>query len=191
MSRYLLALGVLAGCATPQPALDASADPALAPAPARTISLAALTPAPQPDLPAPLRAASPSHSAMDHSAMDHSASVAGSPLAQASEALRSAEDALTAGDLARATASAQAFSDAWALATEQPPGSAPHFWHMRMDETRAVRAHALALGRAASLTDARASFEQLRAPFLALVDAYERAGGEENHAAMDHASHSR
>ena len=218
MSRFAFALGLLAGCAAPPVALDASADPD--PAPAAEVSLAALPPAPQPDLPAPLRPdaeATMDHAAhaglaapmgehemgehemgqhaMDEHAMDDRQMPERSHLSRALDAYHAIGDALETGDLAPVATQARTLADAWALAAETAPEADPHFWHARMPQTRAVRTRALALTRAASLESARQTFRQLRAPFLALTDAFREAehGAEPapdpdpgDHDGMDH-----
>lgn len=173
MFRFVLALGVLAGCASPA-ALDAPA-PRSAPSAAGTVSLAALAPAPQPDLPPALRPSptpAMSHGAMSHGAMDHGAMPAPAltPLAEALDAYLAVQEALAAD--ATAPDATRAFLDAWARAIETAPEADPHFWHLRAEPVAAVREAALDLAEADDLADARRAFGHLSAPFVALIEAH-------------------
>lgn len=175
MLRSLLALGLLAGCATP-PALVAEAP---ADAPAQKVSLRPLDPAAQPDLPEPLRSATPANSmrpAPGHHAMRHSAGAsaapAATPLAETLAAYLALHDALASDRLAGVAISARAFGTAFALAIQRPPEGDAHFWHMRAGQTEEVLASASQLEEAADLASARSAFGELSAPFAALVKAH-------------------
>lgn len=191
MSRYVLALGLLAGCAAP-PALT---DGAPVPSPeAHSVSLAPLAPVQSPTLPPALRASGPSavtpeaapahgahgalasgamnHAVMGHGQMDHAAPEAPTAFADALGAYLAIQRALSRDAFDGVAAHALAFADAWAFATDEAPEADPHFWHMRAEAVDAVALHARALADAADLDAARVAFGHLSAPFADLVDAH-------------------
>lgn len=195
MSRFLLTLGVVAGCAAP-PTLVESAAVASA-SPEAVVSLAPLAQAPRPDLPTALRpsgpatvpmAASMDHGApapaasgeRDHAAMGHAMPASGemdvaaepSALADALDAYLAAQRALSRDAFEGVSDHALAFLDAWLFAVEEAPEADPHFWHRRGAEVQAVETHALALVDAADIDAAREAFGALSAPFATLVEAH-------------------
>ncbi|HIG73209.1 MAG TPA: DUF3347 domain-containing protein [Bacteroidetes bacterium] len=171
-----LALGLLvAGCAPPV-ALGDEAFPTHDPERSEALSLGALTPVPQPDLPAPLR---PHASAAMHSAM-HSAPAAAhghaaaapAPLAEALVAYLAIGDALSSDDLAPVAGHAEAFLREWERAVATPPAHAPHFWHRRAEAAERVRQSAGRLTAATTLEAARAAFGDASVPLAELIDAH-------------------
>ena len=170
-----LALGLLvAGCAPPV-ALGDEAVPLHEPERSEALSLGALAPVPQPDLPAPLRPPAPSamHSAAMHSAPAAAHShAAPAPLAEALAAYLAIGDALASDDLAPVAEHADAFRRGWERAVATPPAHAPHLWHRRAEAAERVRQSAGRLAAATTLEDARTAFGDASVPLAELIDAH-------------------
>lgn len=172
-----LALGLLvAGCAPPV-ALGDEDVPLHEPKRSETVSLDALAPVPQPDLPAPLQppassamhsAAMPSAPAAEHS--HHAAAPA--PLAEALAAYLAISAALASDDLTPVAEHAEAFRRGWERTVATPPAHAPHLWHRHAEAAERVRQSAGRLATATTLEAARAAFGDASAPLADLIDAH-------------------
>ena len=190
MFRTVLALGVLAGCAAPPAIVQAPAPPPSTAA-SVTVSLAALAPVRQPDLPAPLRPAEDAphasgahetgdhemggHAAMGHAEPRHAPPVvqdaSSSPLAASLDAYLAIHAALADDATTGVPEAARALASAFERAIQDAPADDPHVWHMRAGETSAVQAAAVELAAASDLETARAAFGRLSVPFASLVEA--------------------
>jgi len=164
MLRFLLALGVLAGCAAP-PALLPMAE-VLPTVTSASVVLSPLASVQQAVLPPALRPSSaPTTDASSMVAMP-----ADTPLGNALSAYLLIHAALASDTIDGVADAAREFETAFRLAIEDAPADDPHVWHMRANETAAVQTHASSLARATDLVGARSAFSELSAPFASLIE---------------------